>query len=85
MSVADGRRRGLAAVLLGGEHLDQLATACHQRTQRLGRRIWQWSHRGTHRIGEVGQHLGVDGVSLGQLADRFGEVAHLARVDSHDR
>jgi hypothetical protein len=33
----------------------------------------------------VGQHLGIDGVGLCQLAGGLGEVAHLARIDGHHR
>lgn len=30
------------------------------------------------RLGEAGQHLSIQGIGLGQLADHLGEVAHLA-------
>ncbi|KKL48853.1 hypothetical protein LCGC14_2321340, partial [marine sediment metagenome] len=33
----------------------------------------------------MGQHLGIQGVGLGESAAGPGEVAHLARVDGHDR
>ena len=82
---ADGYWRCLAAVLLSGQHLDQLATACHQGTQRLRGCIGQWPNHGTHRIGEMGEHPGVDRIGLGQFANGFGEVTHLARVDRHHR
>jgi hypothetical protein len=63
---ADGCRCGPAAVLLSGEHLDQLAAACYQGTQCPRGGIRQWPHR----VGKVGEHAGVDGVGFGQLAGR---------------
>ena len=38
-----------------------------------------------NRLGEMGQHLGVQRVGLGQPTDGFAELAHLAGIDPHRR
>lgn len=45
----------------------------------------QRARRRPHGLGEMRDHRGVDRVGLGQLADRFGELADLARVDDRHR
>ena len=40
---------------------------------------------GLHGFGEESDHLGVDRIGLGALADRLGEVAHLRRIDDDQR
>ena len=36
-------------------------------------------------LGKEGDHFGVDGVGLGELAERAGEVSDLARIDDGER
>ena len=38
-----------------------------------------------NRLGEMGQHLGVQRVGLGHPTDGFAELAHLAGIDPHRR
>ncbi len=86
LDVCTARRRGcLETVLFGGQHLNQLSAAGYQGAQCLGGSIWQWPHHRTDRIGEVGEHLGVDRVGFGQLPDRLGEVADLAWINGNPR
>ena len=47
--------------------------------------IPQWAHGRTYRLGEVGKHLGIQRISLGELASSLGEVAHLSGVDHYHR
>ena len=74
---------GAEPVLLGGAHLHQLAPAHHQGAEFLGGGIGQGAQGGPDGLGEVRQHLGIEGIGLGQLARGPGEVPHLAGV--HDR
>jgi hypothetical protein len=76
---------GLAPVALGGEHLERLPPARHQRPQAAGGLARQGPHRRPDRLGEAGDRLGVEPVGLGQPPHRAGEGAHLARVDDRDR
>jgi len=76
---------GLAPVALGGEHLERLPPARHQRPQAAGGLVRQGPHRRPDRLGEAGDRLGVEPVGLGQPPHRAGEGAHLARVDDRDR
>ena len=68
-------------VLLGRMHLDHLATPGEHRDQVGGlgirQRAWGWLDRGR----EVGQHLGIERIGLGEPPRGLGEVAHLARID----
>ena len=76
-----GALGGVAVVLLGGEHADELAAAVVQLAEFqdfLGR---QGPDDGGDDLAEVGQDAGVDGVGLGELAGALGEVADLAGVD----
>ena len=79
--MADGALGGVAVVLLGGEHADELAAAVAQVAEFedfLGR---QGTHDGGDDLAEMGEDGGVDGVGLGELSDALGEVADLAGVD----
>ena len=51
----------------------------------FARRVGQRPQPGPGGGGKVGDHRGVDRVGLGAPAERAGEVAHLRRVDHHDR
>ena len=80
-----GGSGGVAAVALGGEHLEQLAPARHQRPQAARRLVGQGPHGRPHRLGEAGDRLRVQAVGLRQPTYGAGEGAHLARVDDRDR
>jgi hypothetical protein len=80
---ADGRGRTAEPVLLGREHLDELAAAGEQRAERLGRGIREGSEGRPDDLGELGQDRRIEGVRLGQFPGRLGEVADLAGVDDH--
>ena len=36
---------------------------------------------GAHHLGELCEHLSIEGIGLGQVPTRFGEVAHLTGID----
>ena len=72
------------AILLGGEHVDDLPTAGEQAFEQLGRFIRQGAGRGPHPLCEVGEHAGIERVGLRQLPHGLGEVAHLPRVHDGD-
>ena len=74
-----------AAVSFGGHHLDDLAPSGNQLAERAGLVVGQRPGLRVDRLGEVGDRLGVEGVGLGELAGRAGEVADLARVDHRQR
>ena len=73
------------AVALGGHHLDDLAPAGDQLCERAGLFVGHRPGRRRDRFGEMGDRRGVQGVGLGELAGRPGEVADLARVDHRQR
>ena len=66
---------------LGDEHVDQLLAPGHDRQQVRVRVIGQGPRRRPKALREQRQHAGVDRVRLGELAESFGEVAHLAGID----
>ncbi len=66
------------AILLGGQHLDQLAPPLEQRRQRLGLLVLPWAGRRLDRVAKAGQHQGIQGVGLGQTSQGFGEIPRLA-------
>jgi len=78
-----GRRAG--AVLLGGEHLDDLASASQDGREFPGFPVGDRPGPGAHRLAEAGEDLGVDLVGLGEPAGGPGEVAGLAGIDHRDR
>ena len=78
-------RRPLLALPLGDDHLDDLAAAGDEIGQELGRLVGQRPRLGLGRLGEVGDHGGIDRVGLGALAKRLGEGADLGRIDDDHR
>jgi hypothetical protein len=72
-------------LLFGIDHDDELAPPCHQFGEPDREIIRQWPGRRAHRLGEVGDHSGVDRIGLGQPADGAGELAHLTRIDDGHR
>ena len=75
----------LLALALGHDHLDDLAPAGDEIGQQPGGFIGHRPRLGPGRLGEVGDHRGIDRVGLGPLADRLGEGADLRRIDHDDR
>ena len=75
----------LFTVAFGHQHVDDLPAPADQLAQQascfVGDRTWLRLHR----FGKAGDHLGVDRIGLGPLADRSCEVAHLRRVHHHER
>ena len=67
------------AILLGPQHLDQLAGTREQRGQGL-RLLIRQADFGFNGFTEVGQYSRVNLVGLGQLACGFGEVTRLTRI-----
>ena len=82
---SQGGAGGAPAIAFADQHRDQLPAPGDQVTQGLGLGVGQRSQLRSDRLGEVGQDLGVERIGLGQAARGAGEVAHLARVDDHDR
>ena len=73
------------ALLLGDDHLDDLAPAGDEIGQQPASRVGQRPDLGLRRRDETGDHRGIDRIGLGALADRLGEGAHLRRIDHHHR
>ncbi len=73
------------AILLGLQHLEQLSPPAEQRIEFLRVRVGEHADLGTHALSEERQEIGINKIGLGELAGRLREVAHLARVDDHDR
>lgn len=71
------RRRFFSAV----RHLAQLPSPGQPRSQRPGLRIRKRSWVGAHNLGELREHLSIEGIDFGQVPTGFGEVAHLTRID----
>ena len=70
-------------VLLAHQHGHYLVASGGQGDELLGIRVPQRAHRRTDRLGEMRQHLGIQGIGLGQPAGGSGKIAHLARIDHH--
>src|SRR6185436_11264591 len=68
-------------VLLGGDHVHQLPPSSGQGLELLGLSVRKWLGFRFYRLGEAGQHVSVDRVSLGQPTQGPGELAHLPRID----
>ena len=82
---ADGEVGSLRQPLLfGDEHRQYLAATGEQGGKRLGIGIGERPGRGLYDLGKVGEQVGVEGISLGELAARLREVPHLAGVDDRD-
>src|SRR3990170_801781 len=73
------------AVLLGYQHLHQLAPPCQEGTQFLGGSIWEGTEGWPDGLGELGQDLRIDSVGLGQAAGGPGKLPCLTGVDDHHR
>jgi hypothetical protein len=74
---------GEAPVALGGEQLDQLAAARHQRGEGATRLVREGPRLWPDRVGEVGEDGGIQAVGFGQGARGTGKVADLAGVDGY--
>ena len=81
----DGAAREAQPILVGGEHLDQRPAAGQQTLQELRGVIREGARRRPDALGKGGQYPGIEGVGLGELAHRPGEVAPLARIDDSHR
>lgn len=62
------------AILLRGEHLDELSAPGHDRAQHLGLLIEQRTREGAHHLGKVSQELRIKGIGFGEFPGRLGEV-----------
>jgi hypothetical protein len=71
------------AVFLSDDHVDDLSSACGQRSEFQGELVGERMRFGTDRLGVVSQNRGIDAIGFRQLTGGFGEVSDLARV-SHD-
>jgi len=77
--------RETTTIFLRHDHLDDLPSAGHEFTQRLGFVV---SHRLGGRadgLGEMGDCRGVQAIGLGELAGGTREVADLPRIDHRER
>jgi len=77
-------RRG-QAVVLGGEHPEQLPAAGHYGLQSADLSIGMGLWSGTYGLGEARQDPCVDPIGLGELPRGPGEVTHLTRIDHRQR
>ena len=75
----------LLALALGDQHLDDLTPPRDQLTEQPRRLIGDRPRFGLYRFGKPRDHLGIDRIGLGPFAERLREVAHLRRVDNHQR
>ena len=75
----------LQPLLLGGEHLQQLAPALDQEGELALGGIRQRPDRGLHLLGKAGEGQRIDPIGLGQEAGRAREVPHPRRIDDADR
>jgi hypothetical protein len=73
------------AVFFRRQPLDDLPPSLDQRGQFLGLGVLPGPGGRLDRLAEAGQHLGIQGVGLGQPAQRLGKIAGLARVDHRRR
>ncbi len=76
---------GSEAMLLGGEHVNHLASADDEVLQGAGVLVGQRPAGGLDFESEEGESLGIDLVGLGEQADGLGEIAGVARVDGGNR
>ena len=81
----DGPAGEAEAILLGGEHLEQLPPAGEQGVEELGGLVRQGPHRGPDALTKQREGERVDGVGLGEASHGLREVADLAWIDDHDR
>jgi hypothetical protein len=77
-------RSHLQTIVLGDEHLDELTPPGEDALQSDGFLLGDDAGSWFDRLGESGEDEGIYLVGLGELANRFGEVSGLARVnDGH--
>jgi hypothetical protein len=81
----DRRGRVFEAIALGRQHVQELSAAGHERVELLPRRIRERPRRGMHPLGKEGQEVRIEGVGFGELAGRFREITHLARIGDDER
>jgi len=80
----DGLESKAKAVLLGRDHVDDLAPAGYDRFQGTGFVAGQLPHGRPHTGSEQSQSTSIDGIRLGELARALGEVPCLPRIgDDH--
>ena len=82
---ADGRRRVLQSIALGGHHVQELPPSRHERIELLQDRIRQRARCGMHPLRKERQELRIQAVGFGELARGLGTVADLARIRHNDR
>jgi hypothetical protein len=75
---------GSQAILLRGQHANQLTTPCEERLQELLLDIGEGPRLRVDGGGIQGKDACIEIVGLGELSDRFGEVADVAWVDHGD-
>jgi hypothetical protein len=69
LEIAADRSAGQGqAVLLSGEHLDELPASGEERLEGGERVVGQRAGLWPHALGEEGEHLGIEGIGLGELA-----------------
>jgi len=71
-------------VLLGADHLYDLASTVVEVLELLGLQVLEGPALGADGLGEAGDDPGVDGVGFGQQPHGAGKVADLPGVDDHD-
>src|SRR5918993_22668 len=72
-------------IVLSDEHADQLAAPTEDLAKKQGFLPRESPWLGLERLGEAGEDIGVDLVSLRQGTCRLGEVPRLARIDHRHR
>ena len=87
--VIDAAQGGLmsafAAILFGGEHLDQLGAAQDEGLQLLGLLVVQRAHRGLDCCAVVSDDARIDAIGLGQASGGLGEIADPFGIDGDAR
>ena len=78
---AEALMGGAAAVLFGGEHVEELAAAGDEAGEFARGVIGERTDRWTNRVGEVGEDTGIEAIGLGELTGGAREVADLAWID----
>ncbi len=84
-ALLDGLEGEAEAVLFGCDHLDDLASASHDRVESTGFLGRQLPDLRLHASSEEGKSAGIDRVGLGELPGALREVPCLARVGDDDR
>src|SRR4051812_32169131 len=76
---------GARAVLLGGEHVDDLPTPGQDSGEFAGFLVGDRPRLGVYRFTEAGKDFGIDLVGLGEPTSSAGEISGLSRVDHRNR